>query len=262
VTDLRTPILSLVLIPALFVLAGCSDRTAGQEPTAGQNAPALEPSHSPPSTSGGASVTGTVVETMDAANYTYVRVKSDDGEIWAASSQFAVAVGDRVVVPLQMPMQNFHSESLNRDFPVIYFASAITKEGEQPPAGMPPGHPPIGGGTTASGAGQVTEAVEPAPGGVTVARVWADRASLSGKTVTVRGKVVKYNGNIMNLNWLHLQDGSGAASEGTHDLAVTTTATAKVGDIVTVTGTVAADKDFGAGYVYKVIVIDASVAPK
>jgi hypothetical protein len=42
-------------------------------------------------------VIATVLETMDASNYTYVSVKADSGN-WAASSQFTLAVGDTVVL--------------------------------------------------------------------------------------------------------------------------------------------------------------------
>jgi hypothetical protein len=109
---------------------------------------------------------------------------------------------------------------------------------------------------------QAAETIESAVGEATVAKVWADRTALAGKKITVHGKVVKFNGSIMDRNWLHIQDGTGTASDGTHDLTVTTTAAAKVGDAVTVTGTVTIDKDFGAGYVYKVILIDATVTAK
>jgi hypothetical protein len=44
-----------------------------------------------------------VLETMNAANYTYVRVKTDAGDVWAASGEFKVAVGDRVALALEMP---------------------------------------------------------------------------------------------------------------------------------------------------------------
>ena len=76
-----------------------------------------------------AMASGTVVETMNAANYTYVRVKTSSGEIWAATGQFQIAVGDKVTVPLEMPMENFHSNSLNRTFPTIYFTTHIEKQG-------------------------------------------------------------------------------------------------------------------------------------
>jgi hypothetical protein len=201
---------------------------------------------------------GKVVETMDAGTYTYVRVASGEQEIWAASSRFDVTVGEQVVVPLDMPMENFHSDTLNRDFPVIYFAGAIGREGEMRAPVMPPGHPPIAGAGAAHGGAPVA-AVEPVPGGLTVAEIWAGRSRLAGSAVTVRGRVVKFNPGIMGTNWMHLQDGSGSPANGTHDLTVTTPANAKVGDVITVTGAVAIDQDFGAGYSYPVIIREAAV---
>jgi hypothetical protein len=109
---------------------------------------------------------------------------------------------------------------------------------------------------------QADGALESAAGVTTVAKVWAERTALAGKTMTVRGQVVKFNGGILDRNWLHIQDGTGTATEGTHDLTITTKAAAKVGDLVTATGTVTIDKDFGAGYVYKVILTDATVTAK
>jgi hypothetical protein len=102
-------------------------------------------------------------------------------------------------------------------------------------------------------------AVEPVPGGLTVAEIWAGRSRLAGSTVTVRGRVVKFNPGIMGTNWLHLQDGSGTPANGTHDITVTTPANVKVGDVVTATGAVAVDQDFGAGYTYPVIIREAAV---
>jgi len=61
-----------------------------------------------------------------------------------------------------MPMENFHSEALNRDFPLIYFASSITKEGQTPPPMAPfPGHPPMGGQAARPDAQGVTEPISP-----------------------------------------------------------------------------------------------------
>jgi hypothetical protein len=213
----------------------------------------MQTSHTRPSEAGPRTVTGTVLETMNAANYTYVRVKTDSGDLWAATSQFDVKVGERVTVPLEMAMENFHSKALNRDFPVIYFVAHVAREGKAVPA-MASGASPHGTTpATPAEAEAVAEPMQPPAGGATVASVWANRASLVGKAVTVRGKVVKYNGAILGVNWLHIQDGTGAADRKTNDLAITTTDTAKVGDIVTATGTIAIDKDFGSGYTYAVI---------
>jgi hypothetical protein len=43
---------------------------------------------------------------------------------------------------------------------------------------------------------------------------------------------------------------------------VTSDAAAKVGDVVTVTGTVADDKDFTAGYAYAVMIESAKIEAK
>jgi hypothetical protein len=265
---------SLCLAVALVALAGCSPQpgpTPAASPAAAPAAQAGAAETAAVASSGVETITGTVLETMDAQSYTYVKVKSGSREVWAASGQFKVAVGDTVVVPLETPMRDFHSPSLNRDFSEIYFASRITRPGEAAPASMgapPPlavGHSQGGNphaGMGGAGQGEPVTVTEPIPqpqGGTTVADVWANRKALAGKTVTVRGKVVKFNAQIMGRNWLHIQDGTGKADQGTHDLAVTTDAMVKKGDIVTVTGTVGVDKDFTAGYQYAVIVEGATV---
>ncbi len=215
------------------------------------------------------SVAGTVEETMNATSYTYVRIRTSSGDVWVAGTQFPVAVGDRVVAVLETPMRDFHSRSLKRDFPLIYFSSQVGREG------VPPGSNALaGGGETVpmavdhGGAAApttpanpvVVQPASPPPGGVSIAELWARRADLAGKTVTVRGTVVKVNAGILDRNWFHLQDGSGKPQDGTHDLTVTTRAEVTLGDRVTVTGRVAVDRDFGAGYVYKVMIEGASLA--
>lgn len=268
-------------LSALTLATACSREPANAQssttPQAAPPAATLATSHEPTSAAGGlgttpgaapattavATVTGTVAETMDAANYTYVRVETGKESVWAATGKFDVRVGDRVVVPLESPMENFHSQSLNRDFPLIYFASSIAQEGKQAtPATMPPGHPPISAPGAKAVAAMVTEKIPPPEGGLSIADVWARRAALAGTQVTVRGKVVKFNGGIMDRNWIHLQDGSGSAANRDNDLTITTSAVAKVGDVVTVTGTVAIDKDFGAGYTYAVIVEGGTLRDK
>ena len=96
----------------------------------------------------------------------------------------------------------------------------------------------------------------------TVASLYQNKAALAGKTISVQGKVMKVNNGIMNRNWLHIQDGTGDAKARTNDLVVTSKQTATVGDQVNISGVVAADKDFGAGYSYSLLIEDASIAPK
>jgi hypothetical protein len=263
---------------ALSTLVGCSDQPAAKSEAAvqAQSAAQTSPAMGQPQTTAAAAaqdaapqtVTGTVVETMDAANYTYVRVKLNTGDVWAATSQFKVAVGDRVVVPLEMPMSNFRSKTLNRDFPLIYFVGRIAREGESVQPVMMSAHgsaasaAPTTAAPSQAAPAQPVTGIAPAPGGMTIGDVWAKRKTLGGKMVTIRGKVVKFNGGILGVNWLHLQDGTGTDKDGTNDITVTSPEAAKVGDVVTVTGKVALEKDLGSGYSYPVILEGATIVLK
>ncbi len=97
------------------------------------------------------------------------------------------------------------------------------------------------------------------PDAKTVAEVVNGKAKLKDKPVVVRGQVVKFNADIMGKNWLHLQDGSGSAKDGSHDILVTTLDKAAVGDIVNARGTVRTDVTVGPGYAYAVLIEEAAI---
>lgn len=265
---------TLSLLLPLALIAACSSPQASNSTTPGGTAPAPAAA-SVPDQDG--TITGTVVETMNSGGYTYMRVQAGPKDVWIAATEFAVTKGESVTAPLEMPMANFHSNTLNRDFPMIYFVSQVARAGQElqsAPAAtgaQMPQLPPMpmsrsGAATTSSSTGAAPQAAAaavqpnaPPAGGLSIADTWAKRASLSGKTVTVRGTVVKVNNSIMGFNWFHLQDGSGKAGDGTNDLTVTTDALVKVGDVVTVSGTLATKKDFGAGYSYEAILEKATI---
>ncbi|HEY5763477.1 MAG TPA: hypothetical protein VIS73_09760 [Rhodocyclaceae bacterium] len=95
-----------------------------------------------------------------------------------------------------------------------------------------------------------------------VAALNENRATLAGKTIQVAGKVVKVNNGIMGRNFVHVQDGSGDAATGSNNLIVTSKQTARVGDQVAVSGIVVVDRDFGSGYLYPLLIEEASITPK
>ena len=96
----------------------------------------------------------------------------------------------------------------------------------------------------------------------TVAEAYSKSAALNKKKVVINGKVVKVSSGIMGKNWVHIQDGTGSEASKNHNLVCTTSGTANVGDTVSVSGTLAKDRDFGAGYKYAVIVENATVTKK
>lgn len=76
----------------------------------------------PPVTSG---LKGQVTETMDAAGYTYVRIKSGMDATWLAGPATKVEVGDTVSAPKGALMRNFASTTLKRTFPEVYFVEKM-----------------------------------------------------------------------------------------------------------------------------------------
>ena len=240
---------------SLTLLAGCSEDTPAPKTETAK--PSAQTAPAAPETAPGK--TGKVTETVNAAGYTYVQVDTGSEQFWAAAPEFVVAVGDDVVVPEGMPMPDYHSKTLDRTFDMVYFVPSVLVGGAQNLSGeVPADHPPMNGGKTVVEETTVDlSGITVAEGGVTVEDVFTKKDELAGKPIAVRGKVVKFTPEIMGKNWIHLQDGTGAA--GSNDLTVTTSASAQMGDTVIVKGALVVDKDFGYGYAYDVIIEDAEV---
>jgi hypothetical protein len=201
---------------------------------------------------------GEVIEVIDTAGYTYVQVDTGEEKVWAAAPQFVVQVGDRVKIPAGFRMPDYYSKTLERSFDVVYFVASVAIEGAEGSSGpgRVEGHP--GRPAPPRAAAVDLSGISKAAGGKTVGEILDHKASLASQEVTVRGRVVKFNTQIMGKNWLHLQDGT-AGETGADDLTVTTDSVVSVGDTVLVRGVLAVDRDFGFGYEYDVIVEDASV---
>lgn len=270
---------AFMLLALTLVIPACGKGDPAPTP-APAPAPAAVAPAAPAAAPGGMAkinnIQGKVLERLDASSYSYLRIAGPDGEVWAAVPQTTVEAGETVTVVQPMLMTKFESKTLNRTFDAIYFGNLAGQAGAKGAQGVAVdrgkmaaaavmGDDQAGASDDAMAAhGTPTAAaadvqVDKAPGGLNIGEIWAQKADLAGKPVTLRGKVVKFNSNILGKNWIHLQDGSGDPTSATHDLTITTADTATVGDVVTVTGTLVLDQDFGAGYAYPVIVQDARV---
>jgi hypothetical protein len=199
---------------------------------------------------------GEVLETKDVDSYTYLRLKTAEGEVWAAVAKTPVKKGAQVTLTNTTVMENFESKSLKRKFDKIVFGT-IADPNAKAAAGAPAAAPHGAPAAAATPVAKVAKAT--GPEARTVAEVVGGRASLKNKPVVVRGQVVKVNLGIMGKNWVHLQDGSGSSKDGTHDILVTTADTATVGDIVNAKGVVRTDVNLGSGYAYAVLIEEASL---
>ncbi len=249
---------ALVLAAVLVAFTGCKKKDEAMP--GGAPAPAEKFSDKPVAEAvmGDAdSVSGLVVETMDAGGYTYVRIQSPAGELWAAGPQTKVAVGDRLVMPTGMTMKNFTSDSLGRTFEEILFVQAYQVVGRMEPKDSEGGKPMTVDEMRDKAIHVSFEGLVKAEGGMTVAEVLEGGGELVGKQVKIRGKVVKINRQIMERNWLHIQDGTG--TEPDNDLTVTCLDDANAGDTVLIVGTVARNSATFHGGPEKVVVENAKV---
>jgi len=266
----------VLLLAAALALAACNKSA----PVAASAAPAQN------AATNTAGIRGKVTEKIDAAQYSYLKLQTAQGELWTAVPKTDKEVGAEVTVANAVWMQNFKSNTMNRTWDRIAFgtldegapvAAASTAGGAPPPESSAPQgmfaeaaaspHGQIGsphGGAAqhptpapAADVGKIKVAKAAGKSGRTVAEIWSKRASLKGQKVAVRGKVVKATNGVMGKNWLHVRDGTGEGQ--TSDLTVASDDTAAVGDTVLVTGVVNTDKDLGAGYHYDVIVEDAQI---
>ncbi|MCL1980105.1 MAG: DNA-binding protein [Proteobacteria bacterium] len=276
----------------LFRAALCLTLIAPIPALASEQPVALPQEKAPQSELDGVSLRGNVLETMNSNGYTYLLLDAAQGKIWVAIPETSVKVGQDLAIVPGMTMFNFTSKTLNRTFERIIFAPGLDKnsrpatagEAVQPASGsgfdaalrteasgakggatLPePGAEP-GQSTSAGSAGAVVPSAEvnvhkaTGPNSYSVGECFDQGKELNGKVVRVRGKVMKISRMIMGKNWLHIQDGTGNPLQNYHDLVVTTQEDPGEGNVVTIEGTLAADKDFGAGYRYDVLIEDAKI---
>jgi DNA/RNA endonuclease YhcR with UshA esterase domain len=257
-------------------LIGCDNVTSKTEPATSTAQPGLAPSQAP-ATPQLAADSGKVVQKLNASNYTYVRLDDGTGnKAWAALPKTQLEIGEQIVLKGGTVRRDFNSKTLNLTFDAVIFATGViraageksaqtqtaTMAGSDAARSRTAVHgltPQTSGSSSHATMSSTKLKVEKstAENGYTVGELFAKRASLNKQKVTVKGQVVKVNPDIMGKNWLHIQDGTGDLRKNTHDLVVTSADIADIGATISLEGILAADKDFGFGYRYDVIVEDA-----
>ncbi|HKO52763.1 MAG TPA: hypothetical protein VJV79_33880 [Polyangiaceae bacterium] len=133
-----------------------------------------KPASTAPNDEEGSALRGSVLETMAASQYTYLRLATSNGEIWAAVPSTTIAVGAQVTVSNATKMTAFKSATLKRTFDVIYFGTLSTAATQQATAprfspadalaiddqqDLPPGHPDISNAPLGARSGGSTDAL-------------------------------------------------------------------------------------------------------
>jgi len=194
-----------------------------------------------------------VDEVIQTSQYTYLKVSDNGTENWIAVNRQEAAVGEVYYYEQALEMKNFKSKELDRTFETIYFVQGMSKKpiaaATEPAMGTKAVQPTL---TIKEGI-----SVAPAEGGVSIAKLYASRNDFSGKTIKMKGQVVKINEEVMGKNWIHIQDGT---KDGENfDLTITTLDKVAIDEVVTFEGTITLKKDFGYGYFYELIMEDAKL---
>lgn len=254
----KVSILSIIII--VFLAIGCSQNVSTPAEEEGKSEKVEKKEAESTSK---LIIKGKILETQDAANYTYLLLSDgNNNEMWAAIPKTKLEIGEVVVLENGTMMNNFSSKSLNKVFDKIIFASGVAKD--ETVSAIASNKNSIAAGSGGSDGNTMEFAgikVKKADAGnaYSVVEVFAKSKDLNSQKVTVRGKVVKVSNNIMGKNWLHIQDGTGNVADKSHDLVITTLENVEIGEIVAIEGILAANKDFGYGYKYVVIIEDAKV---
>ena len=198
-------------------------------------------------------IEGSVVQTLDVPGYTYAEIETENGNVWVAAPSITLQQGDTVTFSTGMPMREFYSKTLQREFEVLYFvdkflsgggAHSIDHQAATAHGGF--GEPPA--------AGPLRD-FNKIDGGYTVAEILDPANDLGGQPVRVRGQVVKFTPNVLNSHWIRIRDAS-----STEELVIPTDMTVAINDLVTVEGRLQLDKDLGQGYIIRALVEDARIS--
>lgn len=253
---MRRGTLPSVLIALVLLVLDCQGSEQTNERMTAPVAPVLVPRNGEPALPD--NIEGSVVQTLSAGRYIYIELNTGTGSVWVAAVEESVAKGDRILCKPEMLMERFESHILKRTFDRLYFVGPLTNPRNT--AVMPTNHPSIQemhvGREQASlpDGADINVNLPRAKGGVTIAELTADKEKLVGTEVLLRGRVTKYNADIMGANWLHVRDASNKRY-----LVVTTKIEVKVGDTVLIRGRLERDVDLGHGYSYDLLIRNADV---
>lgn len=199
---------------------------------------------------------GEVLEVVQVKSYTYLRINDNNTEKWLAVPSINAEVGEVYFYKGGMEMPNFKSNELDRMFDVVLFLQTISKNKEGLEVKQFKHDVSILKKKNANKSNEKLEiTVEAIENAISINELIKNMDLYKDKVVKVKGQVTKFSSQIMSKNWIHLQDGTDF--NGEFDLTLTTNAIVSIGDVVVFEGKVSLNKDFGAGYFYKLIIENA-----
>jgi len=186
-----------------------------------------------------------ISEVLQANRYSYLEVVENGNTIWLATSKGDFSPNQKLRYRGGLLKTNFKSEEHDRVFEKLYLVSQIQVQASTP------------------NTKELTTTPSPGPAKavdtanlkdiITIKEIIQNPTKFKDQVVRVLGTVTKVNPNIMNRNWIHIQDGSADQ----YDFILTSSSNIPAGHQVVFEGVIKLDVNFGAGYSYDIIMEDA-----
>ncbi len=202
-----------------------------------------------------------VEEVLPTDQYQFLRVREGNDEYWIATMIQGIEVGKSYYFKNGVLKTDYENKEYQRVFKRMYLVSNIVE------AGHGSKMQGAGSGMKSNVESNAKSGIHRIPrkygrieieGSLPIAELIAHPEKYEGKRIQISGECVKLNPNIMGRNWIHLKDGS----KDDYDLVITSQDICPEGEVATFEGSVALNKDFGAGYRYELIVEDGKLIRK
>lgn len=191
-----------------------------------------------------------VKEILAATKYLYLLVQENNEEFWIAVRKQDIKIGKTYFYNRGLLKTNFKSNEHDKVFDRIYFVTSLVKSNHSDHVNKKK--------LELEGSKTVKNNKTPeVKGSVKISELVNNQKKYEGKTIQISGRCSKTNPNIMGRNWIHIKDGS----MDNYDLVITSDHFVKKGSMVTIKAKVTLNKDFGAGYSYKLILEDGIIIP-
>ena len=193
-----------------------------------------------------------VEEVVQTKKYTYLNVLEEKlPTYWIAISKAEVAKGETCIYTGGLKMRGFKSAELDRVFDDLILVSNISRMGSTKPLMSNESMSEIQSDDKAI----KPEKVIPVKGATSISDLLSNPTKYEGKVIIVTGRCTKVNHQIMNRNWIHIQDDS----KNSKELTITTQDVLSLGAVGVFEGKISLNKDFGAGYRYEIIMEEAKL---
>tara|TARA_R110000744_G_scaffold26007_16_gene64188 strand:+ start:1964 stop:2770 length:807 start_codon:yes stop_codon:yes gene_type:complete len=193
-----------------------------------------------------------VQDVLPTERYVYLNVKEEgNGQFWIATRKQDAKKGEVYYYRNPLLKTNFESKEYNRVFDTIYLISNLVAQDHSKHMGdLNNSSPKIEqSNMVKEDIPTHTDKVVEHKGTLKISDLVKDPKKYEGHSIQISGTCVKVNPNIMDRNWLHIQDGS----QNDFDLVVTSNSFVPEGSKITIRAVVSLNRDFGAGYKYDLI---------